>query len=269
MNEVIFLLEKENACQSKYFEGIVEILNKFISGYSIIMTANYKTLPDTKFKKVVLLACEDGEESVMPYRNRNDIIAVFRYYAQEWGYDNRRVFPIPIGYNCRSDGHFMERMYPEKKISEREYDIFYSGQILPNRKKLVSRLEDLKDSFNVFLQSNNAFRTGMPIGEYYKHLGDSKICVAPAGTSEDTFRYNEAMGSGCIVITTTKPQFWYYHKAPVLFIEDWNSLTKEFISDILNKDLDALQKDIKEYYNRCLSEEAVAMYIIKTIKCLK
>lgn len=269
MNEVFFMLEKDNACQSKYFYGIVDVLNRFLSDYSIIMTADYKTLPDTSYKKIVLLACEDGQKGIMPYKNRNDVVAVFRFYAQEWGYDNKYVFPIPIGYNCRTDGHFMEGMYPEKKISERKYDIFYSGQYLPSRKELVNRLGELKTSFNVFVQANGAFRTGLPIGEYYRYLGNSKICVAPAGTSEDTFRFNEAIGSGCVVITTKKPPFWYYYDAPVFFLNSWKELTKEFISNILSRDLDSLQKDIKEYYTDCLSEEAVANYIIKTIRCMK
>jgi hypothetical protein len=72
-----------------------------------------------------------------------------------------------------------------------------------------------------------------------------------------------------VVITTHKPSFWYYHDAPVFFINNWQELTKGFIDNILSQNLDALQKNIKEYYNNYLSEEAVANYIIKTIRCLK
>lgn len=268
MNEIMFLLEKDNACQRNYFYGIADILNKFMDGYSIIMTADFMTLPMTKFKKIVLLVCEDGQKGALPYLNYPDVVAVFRFYSTEWGCDYKYVFPIPIGYNCRTEGRLMERMYPEKKLSERRFDIFYSGQTLPCRKELERRLDDLKSSFNVFSQVNPMFRLGFNIDEYYRLLGDSRICVVPDGTSMDTFRYTEACGSGCIVITTTKPDLWYYKYAPVVFIKSWSELTKELVGFTLSVDIDAWQGSIMRYYERNLSEKAVANYILKCLKRL-
>jgi hypothetical protein len=157
-------------------------------------------------------------------------------------------------------------MYPEKKISGRKYDIFYSGQTLAGRIELVEKLELLRVSFNVFSQVNPAFRTGLTIDEYYRCLGDSKICVVPDGTSTDTFRYVEACGSGCAIITTHKPDLWYYRNAPVVYINNWGELTKDLLCDVLCRDLDTLQSNTLKYYNEYLSEEAVANYIIKCLK---
>jgi hypothetical protein len=251
-----------------FFDGIMAVLNESLSGYSIIMTIDYKNLPETQFPKIVLLVCEDGDNNKMPYSDRTDVVAVFRYYAAEWGFDNKKVFPIPIGYNCRSNGKMMQRMYPEKPISERKWDIFYSGQSLPGRVELVKILDTLKSSFNVFSQVTPMFRLGLDIDDYYRALGDSKICVVPDGTSQDTFRYSEAVGSGCIVITTTKPDLWYYKDAAVLFLKDWSLLTEKGVRGLLDNILDVPKEEILEYYNRCLSERAVANYIIKTIQCL-
>ena len=266
MNEIISFLEEDNACQAVYFKGITDILNKELSDYSIIITTDYNHLPESKYKKIVFLICEDGKRGVMPYLAYTDVVAVFRFYSREWGSDSKRVFPIPIGYNCRSNGYVMERMYPEKKMSERKYDIFYSGQPLFCREQLVERLEMLKSSFNVYSQITSMFRNGLNIDDYYRMLGDSKICVVPNGTSSDTFRYQEACGSGCIVITTTKPNFWYYHYAPVFFIDDWSELTQGFINNILSQDIEKLRIDTLDYYEKCLSEQAVAKYILRCLK---
>lgn len=267
MNEVIFLLEKDNACQTNYFDGIITILNQRISDYSIIITADYKSLPATQYKKIVILVAEDGEKfGLRPYTTYPDVLAVFRFYSFEWGYDNEYVFPIPIGYNCRTDGHTMIRMYPEKKMSEREYDIFYSGQVLPWREELARKLEELRMSFNIFSQVNPTFRTGLDIDDYYRCLGNSKICVVPDGASTDTFRYVEACGSGCAIITTHKPDLWYYCNAPIFYVNNWGELTKEFAANILNKNLDVIQNNIIKYYNEYLSEETVANYILRCLK---
>jgi hypothetical protein len=266
MNEIVYLLD-ESACQTMFFNGIIDILNKSLSGYSIIITVDYKSLPVTQYKKIVILVCEEEEKNIGKlYSPYTDVLAVFRFYGIEWGYDNEYVFPIPIGYNCRSNGKLMIKMYPEKRISERKYDIFYSGQSFPWRKELEGRLKELRTQFNVFSQVNPAFRMGLDIDDYYKHLGDSKICVVPNGASVDMFRYSEACGSGCVVITTPKSDLWYYRNAPVFYLDDWGKLTKEFLDDVLNKDLDVVQNNTLKYYKEYLSEEAIANYIIKNIQ---
>jgi len=263
MNEIIFHnVDRDNLCETYYFDGISDILNNIISGYSIIFTADFKTLPDTKYKKIVILGGdESGDAGLNPYSQYNDVVAVFRFYNKADRYDNKYIYPIPIGYNCRSNGSLMIRMYPEKKISERTYDIFYSGQTLEWRKPLVSKLDELNKYFNILYQSTPSFRQGMDINEYYQTMGDSKVCVCPDGTVVDTFRFIEACGSGCIIITTPKPNLWYYHNAPVFIIDNWGLLTREYIENILNEDMEDIRNATLDYYHQYLSAEAVANYI--------
>jgi len=270
MNEVIFYkADRNNICETNYFDNIINILNKYIDGYSIIATGDCNTLPITLYKKIVLLgADENGNAGLRPYSDYPDVVAVFRFYNSEGRYDNKYVFPIPPGYNCRSNGRLMERMYPEKKTADREYDIFYSGQTLKCREDLVRQLQILDKPFNIHHQVNPSFRQGMNIDDYYQFLGNSKICVCPDGTAIDTFRFVEACGSGCIVITTPKPDLWYYEDAPVFYLNEWSELTEEYVRNILSKDTDKLQRDIKSYYDACLSEKTVADYIITNINKL-
>jgi hypothetical protein len=272
MNEVIFYdVDRSNICETNYFDGIIAHLNNHLNEYSIIITADYITLPETKYKKIVFLGGEEGGNAgLRPYAEYPDVVAVFRFYNISGRYDNKYIFPIPPGYNCRSNGTDMVRMYPEKRMEERTIDVFYSGHILNNRKILVLQLEKILPHFNMILQVNPHFRTGMNIDDYYRCLGNTKICVVPDGTSIDTFRFIEACGSGCIILTTPKPNLWYYPSdAPIFFIPNWDCLTKEVIDEILSKDLERLRTRTLEYYKEYLSENAVAEYIIKTICILQ
>ncbi len=271
MNEVIYTseLDKNNICEVIYFDNIIDILDRQLADYSIIVTTDAKHLPPTKFKKIVFLIGEASWDIGLDVYPLDDtVVAVFRDYCIHGRYDNAKIFPIPSGYNCRSNGFVMNRMYPEKKIFERKYDLFYSGHTLPHREVLIKKLDILEGQYNVFCQSNPGFRSGLNIDDYYALLGDSKICLVPDGTSIDTYRYTEALGSGCLVITTKKPDLWYYRHAPVTFINIWDELTKELVDKVLKDDVDFIQGLIKEYHKACLSEEAVAKYILERLKLI-
>ncbi len=268
MNEVIFdNLDRFNLCETIYFDNIISILNNHISDYSIVVTVDYTKLPETRYKKIVFLigepSCSVGKDI---YSSYPDIVAIFREYCDQRHYDNHRIYPIPIGYNCRSNGKLMTKMYPEKKMSERSHDVFYSGQPLPWRKSLTDVLGELSKSFDIIYQPTTGFRQGFDIDDYYKIMGDSKICVCPDGTAVDTYRFNEAYGSGCAIITTPKPDLWYYRTAPLYYVKDWSDLTPTYLRNILCGNLNDMQDKVIKYYNDNLSEEAVANFVLKTLQ---
>ena len=271
MNEVIYdNLDKNNICEVLYFDDIIAILDKQLDEYSFVVTVEYDKLPVTKYKKIVFLIGENSwNTGIDIYKGYTDVVAVFRDYCIPDRYDDKFIFPIPSGYNCRSNGKVMTRMYPEKPIKEREYDIFYSGQKLPWREVLVKRLVELSSSYKIYSQATSSFRQGIDIDDYYQLMGNSKICVVPDGTSIDTYRFTEACGSGCIVITTPKPDLWYYLKAPIYYVKDWGELTKEYLDNILlelTESMEYRQGLINKYYTENLTAEATANYVLKVLE---
>ena len=102
--------------------------------------------------------------------------------------------------------------------------------------------------------------------------------MVPDGTSPDSFRYVEALGSGCIVIMTSgypshmqnerKDSLWYYKDSPSIFINSWNDLNEKLIQNILNSNIDDIYQKNLKYYNEKLSEQAVANYMIEKINHL-
>jgi len=273
MNEKIFYEIDENFwCETRYLNNVYDIIkDQLIGDYSIVITPNLRTLPKTNYKKIVILTGDElGRLESNPYPN-DDVAAIFRIYNVTGRFDEKFIFPIPCGYNwtMHSDpSKKMVKMYPDKKISERKYDIFYSGQMcIYDRSVLMYNLNQLisTNKFNILSQVTPTFRSGVPIDEYYKLLGDTKISLAPDGTSVDTFRYTESFGSGCIVISTNKNDIWYYRNSPVFLINSWNELNENLINHILSLDIDDIYIKNLQYYKDYLSEDAVANYIIRSI----
>jgi hypothetical protein len=277
IEKIFYEIDEDFWCETRYTSNIVDLLKDKLSGdYSIVITPNLRTLPQTKYKKIAILTGDElGNFGMNPYQN---VVAIFRIFNRPNRYDEKFIFPIPPGYNWTmhsNRNNKMIRMYPEKKLSERKYDIFYAAQPLPWRQTLVDNLNRLKDKFNIFSQVNTTFRSGIHIDDYYKMLGDTKIAVVPDGTSPDSFRYVEALGSGCIVIMTSgypahmengrKDEVWYYKNSPVFFINSWNELNEELVKNILNLNIDEIYQKNLEYYDEKLSEQAVANYIIEKI----
>jgi hypothetical protein len=247
---------------------ISELLFKKIDNISIVITPLTKNkLPETKFKKIVILTGdEQGNAGLTTFKDQ-DVLLVFRIFNKPGWYDNKYIFPIPPGYNwtMHNNSDAMVDMYPDKLIKDRKMDIFYSGQPLPLRMPLVNKLNVLKSKFQIYNNITPSFRTGLNIDEYYKMLGDAKISVCPDGTSIDTFRYVESFGSGCVVITTNKDKnIWYYEKSPAIFLNNWDELTEDLINKSL-KNGELREKGLK-YYQDYLSEDAVANYIYDKIK---
>lgn len=262
-------IDEDFWCETKYINNIVDILKeKLIDNYSIVITPNLGQLPVTKYPKIVILTGDElGNLVSNPYNNQG-VVAVFRIFNTIGRFDEKYIFPIPPGYNwtMHSDKtKKMVKMYSEKKLSERKYDISFFGQQLPWRMPMLNKLLEMKDDFNILYGVNNSFRTGLYIDDYYKLLGDTKIILSPDGTAIDCFRYVEAFGSGCIVITTNKDDIWYYRDSPAFFINSWEELNLDLIEKILSMDIDEIYYNNLNYYNEKLSEKSVANYILDSL----
>jgi len=276
-NEIIFFdYDQDFSCETIYVKNILSHLINRVDNVSFVVTSNLRNTPETKYPKVVIILGDElGNLGMTPYQNQN-LKCVFRVYNHLNRIDDKRIFPIPIGYNwtMHSDrSKKMVRMYPEKKLSERKIDVFFSGNITSNfyRAGIFTKLKTWKTSTNLNIEYNitNSFRTGLLIDDYYKLLGESKIILSPDGTSVDCFRYHEAFGSGCIVITTKKEPLWYYNNSPAIFINNWNELNESLIVDILNSNIDERYDKNLEYYNNILSENKVADYMYEKIILLQ
>lgn len=256
-------LDLNNSCETHYILSICELIKQKLEDYSIVVTTNKKQLPKTENEKKISILVSD--ENIGTWSTARELplycgmYPVFRQFNTNPNcFDNERVFPIPLGYN--STGYQMKQSYPEKKISERQYDFVYTGQYHGNRAQLLTQLLKIKNDFNCIVNITNGFRQGYDIDTYYQMMGDSKISFAVVNES---FRYYESMISNCVTITVDAIDRWYYENSPVIKLKSWNDLTADYVKNLLSKNLDSYQEKIKKYNKEKISTEAVSDYIIK------
>jgi hypothetical protein len=211
---------------------------------------------DSNFKIAIHLSNEVGFDS--SYYDKLDII--FRFYLSK-NCDLKKVYPINIGYN--SSGKESIKPKSEKKILERNFDVTFIGN-KNVRYDFTESISKISENYNIHF--TDGFRQGLPIEEYYDMLSETKICLVPSGISPETFRYSESFGSGCVVITDNLDEAWYHQNSPAIVISDWSEVTKEFLDNILNSDLENLQTKGLDYYNNHLSPESNAEYILNVLK---
>jgi hypothetical protein len=255
-------------CELAYIQVIQELLlNEFDDNYSLYIihpdldvTEGINFGEKIKNDKNYKIAIHTSNEVFYSPKYYEFFDIVFRFYLQE-NCDYKKIFPISIGFN--SSGEY--NVVPNKgnKLSERTNDVFFMGN--PSvRYEFFMSINNLSSKYDITF--TNGFRTGLPIRDYYNKLSNSKICLCPNGVSPETFRYNEALGSGCIVITKDKVNSWFYENSTAIFVNNWSDVTEEFINNILSSNIDEKYEENLNYYEKCLSPKANAEYIIKTIR---
>ncbi len=204
------------------------------------------------------------------------------------------VYDLPLGYGN-------QLALPVQPIETRPIDIFFAGSVeqgfprrfwtlhrwLPSPKR-VSRLRMLRvletlqrrfPELRVWVHTNtrfvlNALEYGLTThGEvldteaYSQMLMNSKICLAPRGTSADTFRLFEGLRYGCVVISDRLPRRWFYRNAPVIQLDDWSELY-DVLSMLLQdaKKLRRLHQEALEWWVRVCSPEQIGKFMSHCIR---
>lgn len=98
--------------------------------------------------------------------------------------------------------------------------------------------------------------------DYSTHLMNSRISLAPRGTTIETYRVFEGLRYGCVVLTDPLPETWYLSGAPVVEVADWSRLP-ELLDELLADParLQRLHEAALHFYAHRCSETAVGSYI--------
>lgn len=201
---------------------------------------------------------------------------------------NTPIYDIPLGYSNQVE-------LPIKPINERNNDVFFAGSVAHDtypvwslkhwletpkslsRKQMLSSINKIKDctEIKVELSVTPGFHASFDptksadARSYSEKMMDARICLAPRGTSFETFRFFEGMRYGCLVITEALPSRWFYDGCPAIQVDDWSEL-KEILVHVF-EDKELLQKKHQESLNwwkeKC-SEAAVGTYIAEKLNLL-
>jgi hypothetical protein len=204
----------------------------------------------------------------------------------------RPVYPLPLGYGN-------QKALAIQPINERTTDVFFAGSVRHaegvrtglrrwirspkelSRTAMLCQLDATasKHALAVDLKLNNRFvlnaigyglaRPGevYSAAEYSQRLMNSKVCLAPRGTSLETYRYYEGLRYGCVVITEPQPPHWFYRDAPAITVRDWRELQDLIPYLLAHPDvLEKKHEDARAWWNTVVSEEAVASYMVDCIR---
>ncbi len=197
----------------------------------------------------------------------------------------KRLFAIPMGY-------FKHEIVPFKAINDRPIDLHFAGSIYATGEKYTNHVAKFfkkwmtsprnyaRQQLSACLTEFQAKRPGLSIVnrildgfakglnryEYSLEMMDTKVCLAPRGSSLETYRLFEAMRTGCVVVADKLPQQWFYEGAPALYVEDWSEL-ESVVAPLLNDParLQDLSEKSLAWWKQVASPLAVAKRISSEI----
>jgi len=86
------------------------------------------------------------------------------------------------------------------------------------------------ECFNCFNGKEWVFnKQNISINEYYKDISKSKYILSPEGTGIDCHRIYESIYFDSIPILKTNQMDNFYKELPVIIVNDWNEITKDFL----------------------------------------
>jgi hypothetical protein len=189
---------------------------------------------------------------------------------------------LPVGYSNLLD-------LPIKPIAERPHAAFFAGSV-ENRSydwrsparwlgtpKQVAR-QDMLDALehyrsqrpdvplNVITTSDYWASMDADPGAYSRALMDAKICLAPRGTTVETYRVFEGLRYGCVVISDPLPRNWYYEGAPIVRLRRWQDLPAALDGLLADEgELEQRHQAALRFWDERCSEDAVGRFVARRV----
>jgi glycosyltransferase involved in cell wall biosynthesis len=229
--------------------------------------------PETARKFITLVTSSEGHNYTPPEKDLENCMGAFIHYFPTndpyWTIlpGVPKLYPIPLGVK--------EGFNPisNRPIASRKYDVTFLGQLDPYRRadfyqfclKVAERFPNSKIGFY------EGWNKGLDEGEYADIMGDTKIALVPWGSASlNTFRYYEAMASGCIILRDKR--YVHSHIEPSDYmgrdVGGWNDhfYLLDLIGCILkNEDLQRFSRNNVRNYYEDLSPEACASKIMEIV----
>lgn len=286
LNESLFLEETFTMLSQLMKNEFEDYLFFILSSHdpSVIPSSiTYKT----KKKKILIFISE--ESGVTPQHLCQYYFAIFKSYIKTDKILEKNIFNFSIG--CVNDVPEL----PIKPLNSRKYLVFFSGSLNDSRMHFYAAfipwLNSKKRTFSgsfinhqkilVLLKSNfskkfpssyirftNGFKKGLKPETYGKLIADSKIVLCPKGSkSAESFRHNEAMRAGCVVVSEKLPKNHFYENSPIIQIDNWaEGLQKT--SELLNNEVELIKIShaTQMWWREKCSPKAITKYIYSSIQ---
>jgi hypothetical protein len=174
---------------------------------------------------------------------------------------------------------------PVVPIEERTTDVFFAGSVEHGaslRHRLASpktrarsemvaaakRLGRHRPDLRLDLRLTPGFdvSAAAPPVEYSRALMNARICLAPRGTSLETFRVFEGLRFGCAVVGDRLPGHWFYRGGPVIQLDRWRNL-EDALAPLLDDPVELRRRHTRglAWWRDHCSEVAVGRFLAERL----
>jgi hypothetical protein len=187
------------------------------------------------------------------------------------------VLPIPLGtYN--------QLALPVLAMADRPTDVFFAGSLEHTRGTLqrlaspkvrarremlvaVQRLGQARPGLRIDVRLTPGFDASVAASPeaYSRALMDARVCLAPRGTSPETFRVLEGLRCGCVVVTGPLPDHWFYRGAPLVRLDRWADLPRALPALDDQAELDRRHAASLAWWHERCSEAAVGRWLAQRL----
>lgn len=264
----------EDYCEIRSCFGVWARLNEYLNDdYTLVARCWQNKTPPPKTKYVTIITSCEQHNYIPPEKDDPNCLGVFmHYYPTDEPYNSRlkyqnKIFPLYLG---TKNGFKSQGWLP---MQERKYSVGFIGQFDPYRRVEFRKFAlACKDRYpDSFIRFYDGWNKGVNTSEYSYLMGQFKIALVPCGSASlNTFRYYEAMSSGCIVIR----EELYNHPSIKRnlgdeIVTDWTNhdqLFRTIDSYLKSKCIDQGRITNIRHYNNFYSPEACAEYIMDHVK---
>ena len=209
-------------------------------------------------------------------------------HAQRQARRRLRGRPLAAAVETIPLGTYNQFELPVVPIEARPTDVFFAGSVEHGgslrhrlgspktraRKEMLRSAERMARShpqLSIDLRPTPSFEASAAASAdaYSLALMNAKVCLAPRGTSVETFRFFEGMRAGCVVVGDGLPNHWFYEGAPMVRVDRWESLA-EVLLPVLESaaELHRLHVGARAWWRERCSEAAVGRLIADKLNVL-
>lgn len=135
--------------------------------------------------------------------------------------------------------------------------------------RVLARLAESYGPSRIRTWYTSGFQESLAVGAdvYFDVMAKTRICIAPRGTTQETWRLSDGLRLGCVVIADRLPRHPFYEGSPIIEIADWRdlpSLLERLLRDPTK--LEEMHRASFAYWRDVLSEQALTARLAAALK---
>jgi len=209
---------------------------------------------------IIILTRTDHSVSKQLIRSIPSNITLFTHNVM---FKHARIIALPYGVKCDKDD--TDNWIGKYQTNSRKRKLLYcnfsikSHKGYENRKKIYRRLK--RQKWITFDHMGSFLKYSISQAQYYDQISRHKFTLSPRGGGIDCYRTWEALYLKSIPIVEKSDHWSYFKDLPILIVDNYNNLSKEFLNtkydEISKKDFNVNKLTLsywKELINKILKK---------------